>query len=312
MILFAAVVLAAFATPLTTPLRGTVVDREGRPVAGATVWLLERTSIRRCSCRGRGPFGSTRAGSHLTGRPIWPTNTGSIGDRRRPAISRSILRVIPPARSHDGRYRSGRFGRECRLLSRSSQETCRGPDQPVRLVLGAPARTEIRVKDPDLRPVAGARIKVSRLRSDILAIPEPLADRIEVSTDAEGRAVLDAFAAERVAEVEVAAQGLGIQRCAFLPTVEGPKLIWLGAGRQGFWPAHGGRSPCTWGWTIWAATAPADKSAESRRQLHRHGPRHYRRRGPIRDSGDRRGILDHFLPASRRRCPTGSGTFPAP
>src|SRR6516165_3356559 len=44
MILFTAAVLAAFTTPLTTPLCGTVVDSHGMPIEGASIWLLERPS----------------------------------------------------------------------------------------------------------------------------------------------------------------------------------------------------------------------------------------------------------------------------
>jgi hypothetical protein len=135
-----------------------------------------------------------------------------------------------------------------------------GPDPPVRLTLASPARTEIHVRDHDLRPLAGARIKVCRLTSDIRTIPKPLAERTKLISDARGVAILHALAAERVAELEVEAIGRGTQRCALLSTVQGPKLIWLGPVAKVTGQLTSDDPNVLQGWTIWATTSPLDRS----------------------------------------------------
>src|SRR5262249_28919054 len=89
-------------------------------------------------------------------------------------------------------------------------------NQPIQLVLAQPAGLKIHVKDSGLHPVPNARIRVSRLIGDLRAIPRPLAEHTELSTDESGEVILDALAAERIAEVEVEAKGFGLQRCSLL------------------------------------------------------------------------------------------------
>ncbi len=260
MILFTVAVLAAFATPLTTPLRGTVADPEGKPVEGAMVWLVERASSGdvRVVALGR----SDDQGRFSLDRPSDLADEYRV-DRAAAASSDLSLALlshsngqVPPRAISLWAFRPG-----MQVAVRELAGSLPGQDQLVRLVLGPPAKTEIRVEDPDLRPVAGARITVARLANDRLALPKPLADRIELATDAGGRAVLDAFPAERVAELEVAKEGHGIQRCALLATVDGPKLVWLSpvAKLSGQLTADDPR--VLGGWTICAATAPVDRSA---------------------------------------------------
>ena len=71
------------------------------------------------------------------------------------------------------------------------------PGRPVRLELGPPAATEVRVVDPDGSPVAGAMIRIYRVHPNNLTVPDSIADRLERTTDAEGRVVLDAFETRR-------------------------------------------------------------------------------------------------------------------
>ncbi len=260
MILFTVAILAAFTIPLTTPLRGTIVDPEGKPVSGALVWLVERASsgdvhvVAESRSDDQGRFSVDRpidlADEYRVDRAAWVSSDLLL------TLSSYSNGQVPQRAVSLWAFRPG-----MQVAVEDLTGSLPGQDQLVRLVLGPPAKTEIRVKDPELRPVAGARIKVSQLASDMLALPKALADRIEVSSDAAGRAVLDAFAAERVAELEVFAQGHGIQRCALLATVEGPKLVWLAPVAKVSGRLTADDPSVTRGWTIWAATAPLDRSA---------------------------------------------------
>ncbi|WP_435007318.1 hypothetical protein P12x_004645 [Tundrisphaera lichenicola] len=86
-----------------------------------------------------------------------------------------------------------------------------GTGQPVRLVMGSPARTEFLVVGPDGRPVPNARILPWRLSRDNLAVPGILAERSRATTDPDGRAILEAFRPEEVVVVRVEADGYGTQ-----------------------------------------------------------------------------------------------------
>jgi len=224
------------------------------------VWLLERPSSGNAHVVAEGR--SDDQGRFSLDRPIDLADEYRV-DRAASASNELSLTLpshltgqVPPRAVSIWAFRPGK-----QVAVKEFTGSLPGPVQPVRLVLGPPAKMEIHVKDPELRPVAGARIKISRLTSDILALPKPLADRIELSTDAGGHTVLDAFAAERVAEVEVAAQGRGIQRCVFLSTVQGFKLVWLGPVARISGQLTADDAQVLRGWTIWAATAPVDKSA---------------------------------------------------
>lgn len=260
MILSLAAVLVAWATPLSTPLRGTVVDAEGEPVNGAAVWLLERPTdgLAEVVAEGR----SDEQGRFALDCPT------DLADEHRERRAGSRSDEISLAVANNQNIQGPRQGVTLWAFRPGMQAAVReysgslpGPDQPVRLVLGRPAKTEINVKDHDLHPVAGARIKISRLKSNMVAIPRPLAERTELSTDSRGIATLDAFAAERVAEVEVEADGLGKQRCALHATVKGPSLVWLAPVAKVTGQLTADDPKVLRGWTIWAATSPADSSA---------------------------------------------------
>jgi hypothetical protein len=260
MILFTAAVLAVFTTPPSSSLRGSVVDAEGKPVKGATVWVLERPSFGSVQVVAEGL--SDEQGRFALDCPtdladeyrIHRAESGS--ESLSPLVSDNTNPQIAPQGITFWAFRPG-----MRVAVREFTGGVPGPDQPVRLVLRPPARTEIEVNYADLRPVAGARIRISRLTSDIRAIPKPLADCTELATDARGVAVLDAFAAERVAELEVKASGHGIQRCALLPTVKGHRLVWLAPVAKVTGQLTADDPHLLEGWSIWAATSPVDKSA---------------------------------------------------
>jgi hypothetical protein len=257
MILFTAAVLAALANASTTPLRGTVIDAERKPVEGAMIWLVEQPNFGDVHVIADGR--SDDRGQFTLHRPIDLADDYRIDRAPRTSSDLSIALVNRPMPKRAVSLWAFRPGMQVAVRELTRNLPDRG--QLVRLVLRPPANTEIEIKDHQLRPVAGARVRVSRLTSPVSALPRPLAERTEIATDARGRAVLDAFAAMCIAEVEVTAPGLGIQRAALLSTAKGPKLIWLEPVARVAGRLTADDPRVLGGWTIWAVTVPMDKSA---------------------------------------------------
>ena len=116
---------------MTVPLSGTVVDADGHPVAGATVWLGDTFATRKgpevlatAETDDRGRFRLDRA-DDLAGRggmwspTLWAYKPGS------------------------------------RVAFLEFKGNIAGADEPVRLVLGPPASTSLRVLQPDGKPARG-------------------------------------------------------------------------------------------------------------------------------------------------------------
>jgi len=201
MVVAAIAALALLMQGPTTPLAGTVVAEDGTPVAGATLLLT----------------GPTPGESPVVARGL----SGEGGQFRfdRPAgLAPTNQYLIPTlwvgAPGHRATFR--RF-----------PEGLTGADEPVRVVLGPPARTEVRVEGPDGAPVAGARLNVQQIKSEPMPVPEPLGDLAERATGPDGVAVLDAFGPEEVGSVDVIAKGFGIQPRWLDPARPGPKRVVL-------------------------------------------------------------------------------------
>ena len=124
--------MAWLALGVTVPLAGTVVDAAGRPVAGATVWLGDTIATRQgpevlatAETDAQGRFRLERA-EELAGRGVmWSPTLWAYKPGARVAFV-EFKRNVP------------------------------GPDEPVRLALGPPASTRVRVLKPDGTPAAGA------------------------------------------------------------------------------------------------------------------------------------------------------------
>jgi RNA polymerase sigma factor (sigma-70 family) len=88
---------------------------------------------------------------------------------------------------------------------------------PLRMVVGPSARALFEVRDPDGKPVAGARIEPMGLERYNAHVPDRLAELIgaETVTDAQGRAVMAAFFQEEVLSIAVVAEGYGRQTFCF-------------------------------------------------------------------------------------------------
>ena len=178
--LWAWLVLTAAPSPQPFSVSGTVVDPEGKPVKGATVWLtafvrfdadVEELAQVETDAEGRftidAPVGGGDRPRSLT---LWAHSPGT-----RVAIA------SPSNRPKDDRG-------------------------PIRLALGPPARTPVRVLGVDGKPVAGATVRLSPLDW-----PAGLRARLEATTDARGRAAIEGVDPGQIYRVDVTADGLGTQ-----------------------------------------------------------------------------------------------------
>ena len=168
---------------MTVPLNGTVVDSDGRPVAGATVWLGDTIATREvpevlatAQTDDRGRFRLDRA-DDLVGRGgMW---------------SPTLWAYHPGARVAFHEFKGN--------LPKA--------DEPVRLALGPPAATALRVLQPDGKPVKGARVRLVQAHFKAPRPPDQMLDRLAATTDADGRATLDGLAPADVSWLDVTAPG---------------------------------------------------------------------------------------------------------
>jgi hypothetical protein len=202
MLLFSFMLMLGAPADQTTTLAGRVVNPVGEPVAGADVLLtgLPKPDVfpvlARGTTDGDGRFSIERPAS-LAGENAW----------------RAVrLWVTRPG-------------------DRLSVVSYKGPlpaaSEPVRVVLPRQGKVEYHVQGPDGQPVAGARVRVTRIAPASVEPPEVLAPRLEATTSADGTATIDAVCGEQVSEVEVEADGLGIQPRFFSPPLAGPRRLTL-------------------------------------------------------------------------------------
>ncbi len=234
MLLFMALILSTMADAPPASLEGTTVDRDGKPVAGADVWLVglpgpdDAPIVVQGRSDERGRFVLT-PGAGLAGegeyRPVtlWAVQSGDA--RGRPPISRSTPRSGP----------------------------------------AGPARAEAAEREPRSawwiptgRRSPGRMIRIYRVHPGNLAVPDPVADRLERTTDAEGRAVLDAFEPQEVALIQVRTRGFGSQPRNFHPPADGPTVVWLRRVAKVSGRLVGAPPGVVHGWKVSALTTPAD------------------------------------------------------
>ena len=132
------------------------------------------------------------------------------------------------------------------------------PGRPIRLELGPPAQAEVHVVDPDDAPVVGASIRIDRIAPNNLGIPDPIADRLEATTDAAGRAVLDGFASAELVAIAVRAKGFGSQPRTYYPPTRGPKTVRLSPVAKVSGRLAGGEPAILRGWKVSAWTMSSD------------------------------------------------------
>ena len=242
MVPFAPLVWVLLAQTSTTPLTGTVVGPDGKPAAGALVVLTAVPYFGEVRVAA-----SAKAADDGTFRLERPSKLAGEG----PYLSPTLWAARPGSRPAYVRYPGS--------LPASGE--------PVTLKLGAPGSTPVRVVDPDGKPSAGARVRVvaANVEKDWLEPPDEVAETTEVTTGADGTAVVAAFAPREVTRLETRAPKFGLQPRAFVTPNGGPKVVELRpvGSVKGRFVAEG---PADYAqWKIIAYTRPDDAANPSGR-----------------------------------------------
>jgi hypothetical protein len=179
--LWAWLVLTVAPLPQPFSVSGTVVDPEGKPGKGATVWL---TAFVRFDADVEE---LARVETDAFGRFAIDAPVGG-GDRHR---SLTLWAHAPGTR----------------VASVSPSNRPKDDRGPIRLALGPPVRTPVRVLGGDGKPLAGATVRLTSV-----VWPAGLRARLEATTDARGRAAIEGVNPGRIYRVDVTALGFGTQR----------------------------------------------------------------------------------------------------
>ncbi len=185
--------VAWLAVGTIVPLSGTVVDAAGRPVAGASVWLGDTIATN------KGPEVLSSAVTDDRGHFVLERADDLAG---RGAMWSPTLWAYKPG---------------FRVAFLEFKQNLPKADVPVRLVLGPPASTSLRVLLSDGKPAAGARVRLVHVNIESPRPPDKLFDRVAATTDTEGRATLDGFALADIFALDVTAPGQLVQCLAIDP-----------------------------------------------------------------------------------------------
>ena len=170
---------------------GSVVTPDGKPVAGADVWLVAHLLTENRAVT----FG--KAQTDREGRfRIKP-------DEERLTMRNLNFRAI-------WAFKTG-----MQVATFASQDHQRplgfDPDRPVTLTLEKPATATFRIIGPANKPVAGAKVTLTGIDQGFTAPPGDLVDRLAARTDQEGRVVLIGAPLNRIRGVRVEKESLGTQ-----------------------------------------------------------------------------------------------------
>ena len=175
--------LMCVAMGMTVPLSGTVVDAGGHQVAGASVWLGDTIANR------QGPEVLASAQTDDRGRFRLDRDDDLAG---RVGMWSPTLWAYKPG------FRVGFLEFKGKIP---------GADEPVRIALGPPASTALRVLLPDGKPAEGVSVRVVQLNIKAPRPPDKLLDRFAATTDADGRATARRTRAADILWVDVTAPG---------------------------------------------------------------------------------------------------------
>jgi hypothetical protein len=235
MFLVAPLIWIAMAQSPTAPLSGTVIGPNGEPVAGADLML---------------------AGMPADDLPILARGRSDAQGRfsiERPAGLAGRNRFIGPT--------LWVVKRGFRLSFTRFAGPMPGADEPVRVVLGPPGKAEVRVEGSDEAPLVGARVRVERFGRESTNVPDEVVDLIEVTTDKDGLAVIDAAANDEVAYIDVHSNAFGIQGRWFSPTPK-PKRLRLRPGSSLKGRLRADDPTMARGWRVFAYTQSGDPSSK--------------------------------------------------
>ena len=179
--------VAWIALGMTVPLTGTVEDSAGRPVAGATVWL--------------GDTGATRKGPQVLA-------SGETDARGHFRLERADD-LAAQARNWPPMLWAFKPGSHVALVE--FKANLPAADEPVRLILGPPASTPLRVVRPDGSPSAGTAVHLCMTSLKIPLPPDGMLDRLATTTDADGRTTIDGLAPDDIFALDVTAPGQIVQ-----------------------------------------------------------------------------------------------------
>lgn len=172
---------------------GVVVDPEGKPLAGAKVFNAPFSAS--------GPWGKVDRESRTEHDGTFRLELATDAEGRQ-QIKPGVIWAYQPGKL---------------LASYRVQPETAYPNLPLRLVIAPPVQSTFEIRDPEGKPVAGARIKPRVIHRDywsIPSVPDGLADLIEAETvtDANGRAVMTSLLPEELGTIFVTAKGFGSQQ----------------------------------------------------------------------------------------------------
>ena len=229
--LWAWLVLTAAPPLQPSSVSGTVVDPEGKPVKGATVWLTafvrfdaDVVELAQVETDAEGRFtidAPVGGGDRRWSLTLWAHSPGT-----------TVAIASPFDRPKDDRG-------------------------PIGLALGPPARTTVRVLGVAGKPVAGATVRLSPLDW-----PASLRARLEATTDARGHATIEGVDPGQVHRVDVTAEGLGTQGQNVPPDEAEKTVQLLPVGRVAARIVSDDPKALA-GWTVVASSYPEDASRPS-------------------------------------------------
>jgi hypothetical protein len=191
--------------PVGEPLVGTVVDSEGRPVAGVEVLLSNGWPPQVDQPAIGGYSGLRRSPANLAGRhPVMARALSDKAGEFRIDVPAEMLRSQEPSPVALWAYRDG-----SRVAWQRLPWATPAPQEPIRLVLEEASPAAIRVLNHDDSPAGAVRVSVTAI--DRLAMPDALAKQCAVATAPDGSARIAAFMARDIRAIRIDSPTCGVQ-----------------------------------------------------------------------------------------------------
>lgn len=204
--LLAPLLLAALAQaappPPPPPFSGVVVDPAGEPVAGARVWLAGTPWYTGVALKGE-------ARTDAEGRFSMPRPSGLDADGG--AVSFTLWA-----------HAAGR-----RIGVRSFVGDLPGPDVAVRVAVGPPARTVIRLVPPDPARPIGGKVEVFEAHREPNRMPRAMVEALAAPIGADGVATLDGYLPEDIRGLDARTEAYGTQTRQWYEPTPGERTIRL-------------------------------------------------------------------------------------